>query len=63
MIDKCLAISFRDTGISIPESKLERVFESFEQAQGFTDRVYGCAGLGLAISKKYLSRNFLLSWS
>ncbi|NEO52960.1 MAG: response regulator [Okeania sp. SIO3B5] len=47
-----LEITIADTGIGIPEDKLERVFESFEQADGSTAREYGGTGLGLAITKK-----------
>jgi len=47
-----LAISVRDTGIGIQEDKIDRIFESFEQAEGSTDRIYGGSGLGLAVTKK-----------
>ncbi len=43
-----------DTGIGIPEDKLDYVFESFTQASSDTTRKYGGTGLGLTITKRLL---------
>jgi signal transduction histidine kinase/serine phosphatase RsbU (regulator of sigma subunit) len=50
--EKYLAITVSDTGIGIEEDKLDRIFESFEQAEGSIFRKYGGTGLGLAVSKQ-----------
>jgi len=41
-----------DTGMGIPEDKLEAIFESFIQADIETHRKFGGTGLGLTITKK-----------
>jgi signal transduction histidine kinase/response regulator RpfG family c-di-GMP phosphodiesterase len=47
-----LAISISDTGIGIPESMLEQLFQPFVQADTSTTRRFGGNGLGLAISRR-----------
>jgi len=44
--------SIHDTGIGIPEDKLQTVFESFQQSRSSDTRRFGGTGLGLTISKQ-----------
>ena len=47
-----ITIHIADTGCGIPANKLERIFETFEQADGSTTRRFGGTGLGLPITRQ-----------
>ena len=48
-------IEFRveDTGIGVPEDRLDKLFEEFVQADASTTRKHGGTGVGLAITKTF----------
>jgi PAS domain S-box-containing protein len=45
----------RDSGIGIPEEKLQSIFESFSQAASDTTRKFGGTGLGLTITRRLIN--------
>lgn len=50
--DGFVRLSVSDTGIGVPESKHEAIFQVFEQGESSASREYGGTGLGLSITRK-----------
>ncbi|MER3329311.1 MAG: response regulator, partial [Candidatus Kapaibacterium sp.] len=50
-----VGFSVKDTGVGIPKSKLDTLFQSFQQADTSITRKYGGTGLGLTIVKNLIT--------
>ncbi len=46
-------ITVEDSGVGMTAKQIDRIFDSFTQAESSTAKKFGGTGLGLAISKKY----------
>ncbi|CAG0994428.1 MAG: ATP-binding protein [Candidatus Methanoperedens sp.] len=56
-------IAISDTGIGIPEDKLEKIFDRFYQVDSSNKRRFGGTGLGLWISKKIIDAHGGRIWA
>lgn len=52
LVDDRAEVAIVDTGIGIPEEARDRIFQSFEQADGSVSREYGGTGIGLNVTRQ-----------
>lgn len=50
-LEDCIEISVKDTGVGIPEDKLQVIFERFRQVDNSLSRNYEGSGIGLSLVK------------
>ncbi|MCB0847301.1 MAG: response regulator, partial [Bacteroidetes bacterium] len=60
--DGMLEVAVSDTGIGIPENKLDAIFNAFEQADGSAARSFAGTGLGLSISRNLVEEHGGQMW-
>ena len=53
--ESMVRVNIRDSGIGIDKKNHEKIFESFEQAEGTTERNFGGTGLGLSVTKNLVN--------
>ena len=53
--EKNVLFHVKDTGIGIPAERIESIFERFRKLENMKRKIYGGAGLGLAISKQLIN--------
>ena len=52
--ERFVEVIVRDSGIGVPQERMERLFRKFSQADASTTRKFGGSGLGLAIVKELI---------
>jgi signal transduction histidine kinase len=57
VVGPMVEVVVEDTGIGIPASKLETIFERFSQADSSTTRRYGGTGIGLSLVREIASHH------
>lgn len=57
LLDDVAEVVVRDTGIGIPTSEHQKIFDRFYQVDGGANREYGGTGLGLTICKHIVERH------
>lgn len=50
-----IRVEVADTGVGIPQDKIEKIFEAFAQADDSVTRVYGGTGLGTTIARQLIN--------
>jgi len=63
MDNQKIHIRISDTGIGIPQDKLEKIFDRFYQVDSSDERKYGGTGLGLWISKNIIEAHGGRIWA
>jgi signal transduction histidine kinase len=61
--EETVLITVKDTGIGIPEEKLEDIFQEFTQVDTSTTRKVGGTGLGLPISRRLIKMHGGRLWA